>query len=114
MNRYFLLSVTLLICVNVFPQQLQLPQQTDRWQIESLNSIRWNIDKQLPHKDHIEMSGEKVSLWLQYEVDSTKQLHLKRTVVFPTFRVKPNDTHSSFMQEITDEELPTFLSTKSH
>ncbi|HNP43098.1 MAG TPA: hypothetical protein PKM63_02360 [Panacibacter sp.] len=109
MNRYFLLSVTLLICVNVFPQQLQLPQQTDRWQIESLNSIRWNIDKQLPHKDHIEMSGEKVSLWLQYEVDSTKQLHLKRTVVFPTFRVKPNDTHSSFMQEITDEELPTFF-----
>lgn len=109
MNKYFFLSATLLLCMHVFAQQPELPQQNNRWQIESTNSIRWNIDKELPHKDHIEMSGEKVSLWLQYEVDSTKQLHLKRTIVFPTFRVRPNDTHSSFMQEIADDELPTFF-----
>lgn len=93
----------------VFAQQLDLPVQTDRWEIRKDGSIFWTITDRLPHADHIEMSGQKVSLWLQYEVDAEKRLHLKRTVVFPTFRMKPNDTHSSLMQEIKDEELPQIL-----
>jgi len=95
-------------------QAIRLPEQQRRWQIQQDGSIYWAIDGNLPpgvnlpHNDHIEMSGQKVSLWVQYEVDSAKKLHLKRTVVFPAFRMKPNDTHSSLMQVINDEDLPHF------
>lgn len=85
------------------------PEQTSRWQIEPDGSIYWAVGSSLPHNDHIEMSGEKCSLWVQYEVDSSRKLHLKRTVVFPTYRMKPNNTHSSMMQVISDEDLPRFF-----
>ncbi|SHG37953.1 glucosidase family protein [Pedobacter caeni] len=90
----------------VFGQQLNLPVQTDRWQMAKDGSIFWEIKDRLPHDDHIEMSGQQVSLWLQYGVDAEKRIRLKRTVVFPGFRMKPNDTHSSLMQTIRTEELP--------
>lgn len=102
------LTVLVLLAIRnlVVAQQLNLPVQADRWELRKDGSIFWKITDRLPHADHIEMSGQKVSLWLQYEVDAEKRLHLKRTVVFPTFRMKPNDTHSSLMQVIRDEELP--------
>ncbi|MGY0036555.1 hypothetical protein [Pedobacter sp. NJ-S-72] len=92
--------------VPVYAQQHTLPEQIDRWSVSQDGSIFWKTDSRLPHADHIEMSGQKVSLWVQYEVDSLRRLHLKRTVVFPTFRMKPNDTHASLMQVIGDNELP--------
>lgn len=108
-NILSILIISWLLPTIVFAQHPVFPEQENRWQIESTGSIRWDIDNRLPHKDHIEMSGEKISLWLQYEADEEGQLHIIRTVVYPTFRVKPNDTHSSFMQEIPDAELPVFF-----
>lgn len=102
-----ILSVVLFFISNaLYAQQNVLPQQIDRWAIQQDGSIFWKIGDRLPHADHIEMSGQKVSIWVQYEVDSLRRLHLKRTVVFPTFRMKPNDTHASLMQVISDDELP--------
>src|SRR5215204_5311009 len=70
-------------------QTYQLPRQNDRWRILPDGSIEWKIDNRLPHNDHIEMSGEKVSLWMQYGVDTSGKSILNRTVVFPTFRLLP-------------------------
>ena len=84
-------------------------QQEDRWKILSDGSIEWNIDKRLPHSDHIEMSGEKVSMWLQYGVDTSGKATLNRTMVFPTFRLLPQRTIGSMMYNVTDEELPRIL-----
>lgn len=101
-----ILSILMTIWNLAKAQQLNLPVQNDRWKISNEGGILWEIKDRLSHSDHIEMSGQRVSLWLQYEVDKEKKLHLKRTVVFPGFRMKPNDTHSSLMQVIKDEELP--------
>lgn len=87
-------------------QQLALPQQNNRWVLQPDGSITWNINGRLPHADHIEMSGEKVSLWVAYRVDTAGQCHLSRTVVFPTFRMLPDDTRSHIAYTFDDNALP--------
>jgi hypothetical protein len=49
------------------------------------------------------------SLWTQYKVDSLCRLQLTRTVVFPSLRLKPNDTHGTLITEFTDQDLPRFF-----
>lgn len=90
-------------------QSYHLSQQQDRWAIQPDGSIVWNIDNRLPHADHIEMSGEKVSMWVQYGVDTSGKLSLNRTMVFPTFRLLPVRTIASMMYNVTDNDLPRFL-----
>ncbi|MCO4293978.1 hypothetical protein NF867_14020 [Solitalea sp. MAHUQ-68] len=82
----------------------------NRWRIEPNGSIYWKIEgSKLPHSDHIEMSGQQISLWLKYTVDTAKQLTMSRTLVFPSFRMKPNDTHASLMYSFGDDDLPRFF-----
>src|SRR5690242_3708600 len=84
-------------------------QQRDRWTIQPDGSIEWKIDERLPHNDHIEMSGEKVSLWVQYGVDTSGKAVLNRTMIFPTFRLLPQRTTASMMYNVTDDDLPRIL-----
>ena len=92
-----------------FAQQVTLPQQNDRWTIQPDGGIEWKIDNRLPHNDHIEMSGEKVSLWLQYGVDTSGKSNFVRTIVFPTYRLLPARTTAHMMYDVKDADLPRFL-----
>ena len=38
----------------------------NRWVINPAGGITWQIDEKIPHEDHIEMSGLKVSTVLRY------------------------------------------------
>ena len=89
--------------------QATLPKQQDRWVIQPDGSIEWIIDNRKPHFDHIEMSGQKISLWVQYGVDSAARPVLVRTMIFPTFRLLPQSTHASMMYNINDNDLPRIL-----
>ena len=104
-----LFLITIFANLHPFAQSIELPRQDDRWAIQPDGSIEWKIDGRLPHADHIEMSGEKVSLWMQYEVDSNGRPHLNRTIVFPTFRLLPQRTIAHMTYDVKDEELPRFL-----
>lgn len=105
-SRRFLTGVALLFTHGLMAQS---PAQQDRWAIQPDGSILWTVSGRLPHRDHIEMSGEKVSLWVQYGVDSSGKLSLNRTMVFPTFRLLPQRTIASMMYNVTDYDLPRFL-----
>ncbi len=83
--------------------------QLDRWAIQPDGSIEWKPDNRLPHQDHIEMSGEKVSLWVQYGADADGKPSLNRTMVFPAFRLLPVRTIASMTYNVTDNDLPRFL-----
>jgi len=82
-----------------------VPQQdsTDRWRIDRTAasplgpSIVWDVaaDERLPHQDHVEMSGERVSMVVRYGVKEDGTLHLDRTVMWPMLRTLPDDTHAS-------------------
>ncbi|MDR1880483.1 MAG: hypothetical protein LBQ78_06080 [Tannerellaceae bacterium] len=78
----------------------------NRWSIQPDGSISWKIDGRLPHADHIEMSGLRVSTVLRYGVDGTGAFQLNRSMVWPQLRTSPNDTHASLMRrfawDITD------------
>ena len=84
-------------------------QKNTRWHILNNGSIEWNVKPDDAHADHIEMSGEMASLWVQYKIDSLSRLHLTRTVIFPSFRLKPNDTHGTLITQFTDNDLPRFF-----
>jgi len=99
----------ILFLVLLLPTILMAQDNDTRWKIVNNGSIEWTIEPNDPHDDHIEMSGERVSLWLQYSVDSAQNLQLSRTVIFPTFRLKPNDTHGTLMVSFTDSDLPRFF-----
>lgn len=86
----FALALTLLNLFNLQAQQ--------RWHITPNGAIEWNPGKQLPHYDHIEMSGKKVSVVLRYGVNEKGNFELERSVVWPLLRTIPNNTHASLTQ----------------
>ena len=73
-------------------------QVKNRWQMQPDGSIAWNINGQLPHSDHIEMSGKQISVVLRYGVDADGTFRLSKSMVWPMLRTIPNDTHASLMR----------------
>lgn len=104
--KFFATILFVLLQFTLYAQQVNLSQQKDRWKIQHDGSIVWNVKDGLPHADHIEMSGEKVSLWISYRIDTAAAAKIVRTVVFPTFRMLPDDTRSHIAYTFTDDELP--------
>lgn len=89
-------------------QEIDSASQSNRWQIQPDGSIVWQVGHRLPHQDHIEMSGEKVSFWVRYGLDVNGASTIYRTVVFPTFRTLPVSTRSHISYSFTDADLPRF------
>lgn len=52
-----------------------------RWSINPDGSISWQIKDRIPHYDHIEMSGLKVSVVLRYGVNADGSFGLDKSVV---------------------------------
>jgi hypothetical protein len=108
-RSFFLLATALIVTTFSFAQQYYLPAQNDRWKIQPDGSIEWIIDNRLPHNDHIEMGGEKIALWVQYQVDTSGKAILNRTLVFPSYRLLPQRTIAHMTYDVKDEELPRFI-----
>lgn len=72
--------------------------EPSRWQMLPDGSIEWINNKQLPHNDHIEMSGKRVSVVLRYGVDEEGAFVLNKSMIWPLLRTVPNNTHASLMR----------------
>lgn len=72
--------------------------ETSRWHIAPDNQIIWSVNENIPHEDHIEMSGKAVSVVLRYGVDSEGAFRLNKSMVWPRLRTIPNNTHASLMR----------------
>ena len=70
----------------------------DRWQPTADGGIAWNVNEKLPHNDHVEMSGKRVSVVLRYGVDAQGGFVLNKSMVWPLLRTIPNNTHASLMR----------------
>ncbi len=73
-------------------------QANNRWNINAKGGITWHITENIPHEDHIEMSGLKVSSVYRYGVNSSGAFILNRSLVWPMLRSIPNNTHASLMR----------------
>jgi hypothetical protein len=73
-------------------------QNQSRWEINQSGGITWKIDSRIPHYDHIEMSGEQISVVLRYGVNESRAFVLERSFIWPMLRTLPNNTHASLMR----------------
>ena len=91
-KKVFSLFLISLLCCQV------LLMAQNRWTINPEGGITWTIDQRIPHEDHIEMSGQKVSTVLRYGIDASGAFILNRSMVWPMLRTIPNNTHASLMR----------------
>ncbi|MDR2949891.1 MAG: hypothetical protein LBV71_11875 [Prevotella sp.] len=80
----------------------------DRWVIQQDGAIQWNIADNIPHNDHIEMSGEQISTVFRYGVNTDGSFSMERSVIWPLLRTIPNNTHGSLMQRFA-VDFPSLL-----
>jgi len=103
MKRIFLfISLILVASVTV------CAQSQDRWTILQDGSIQWKPTRNLPYEDHVEMSGQMLSVVLRYGVDVQQRFHLNRSLVFPMLRMKPNKTQNNLKQRF-DVNIPAMV-----
>ncbi|WNR42670.1 glucosidase family protein [Paenibacillus roseipurpureus] len=82
-------------------------EQGTRWQISDDGGIRWDIQPgDAAHEDHIEMSGQEISLIVRYGIDAEGCLRIVRRAVWPHLRTIPNDTHASLIEDFHGECRP--------
>lgn len=99
---------TLLLFSFIFTGSLAIAQPKDRWTIQDDGAIRWDIHTNIPHNDHLEMSGQQLSVVLRYGVDAQKRFHLNRSLVFPMLRMHPNKTQNNLKQRF-DVNIPALV-----
>ena len=84
-------------------------QTPDRWTIQDDGAIRWSMSgNNFPHEDHLEMSGQMLSVVLRYGVDAQQRFHVNRSLVFPMLRMKPNKTQNNLKQRF-DVNIPAMV-----
>ncbi len=81
-----------------------------RWMLaDGGRAIVWRPSGDIPHYDHLEMTGEKVSIVLRWGVDEDGAFRCERSLVFPALRKIPDDTHASLVWR-TSADIPSALS----
>lgn len=65
------------------------------------------------YSDHIEMSGEQISVVLRWGLDDHRCFISERSLVFPMLRTLPNNTHASLMHRI-GVDIPSLISVNGH
>lgn len=93
MKKSIILSLVLALGLN------QAVMAEDRWGIipDSFVISMPVVGENLPHGDHVEMSGKKMAVVLYWDIDTNSVFGLNRALVFPMLRTVPNDTHASLM-----------------
>ena len=82
---------------------------SQRWEIRpGGRDIVWKVGSDIPHDDHIEMSGERMAFVLRWGIDPNGAFRQERSLVFPLLRTVPNDTHASLMFRMATD-IPSLL-----
>ena len=103
MKNYVLLSVALILGF------CSINAQTDRWKLADNGAIEWDIDERIPHDDHLEMSGQQLSVVLRYGVGADKSFHVNRALMFPMLRLHPVTRTQAHLQQRVDLDIPKLV-----
>ncbi|MCD8386354.1 MAG: hypothetical protein LUD17_05610 [Bacteroidales bacterium] len=80
-------------------------QEPMRWQIAD-DGITWTpASTPLPHYDHIEMSGQQISVVLRYGIDANGAFQLERSLIWPLMRTIPDNCHAATMRRFPTDYL---------
>jgi hypothetical protein len=95
--HFFILVFHCIITIQLFSQDYR------RWQLNQDGSISWQINNSVPHSDHIEMSGKRISCVLRYGVSADSSFHATRSLIWPMLRTIPNNTHASLTRQFAQD-----------
>ena len=86
-----------------------------RWTLEDAGTgiVFTPSETMLPCEDHIEMSGEQMSVVLRWGVGKDRSFHCERSLVFPMLRTVPNNTHASLMHRM-GVDIPSLVSVNGY
>jgi hypothetical protein len=96
-------TVFLLLLIQFSFTGLLMAQDYRRWQPDPDGGITWTIQNNIPHNDHIEMSGKRISSVLRYGVNADGSFHATRSLVWPMLRTIPNNTHASLTRQFAQD-----------
>ncbi len=86
----------MLLAVALIAACLTLKAET-RWTINpETNTIVMDAAQNAPHKDHIEMSGQRAAIVYYWSIDADGRYACEYHHVFPLLRMIPNNTHAFF------------------
>ena len=71
-----------------------------RWQMADDGSIVLTGEALKGYSDHVEMSGQCVSVVLRYAVQADGSFTVNKGMVWPMLRTVPNNTHASLMRRV--------------
>lgn len=77
-----------------------------RWKIVGDAAIAWEPAAGEAHHDHIEMSGERVSVIVSYGMDKAGHFSVSRQVIWPLLRFFPNRTRDHLSLVFGDDAAP--------
>lgn len=102
-NKLWFSKICFLVLFFFLNSVISFPRDSNRWQINKEGSILWIIKDKIPHYDHLEMSGKRISAVIRYGVNKNKNFKIYRTIVWPMLRTIPNDTHASLIREFNTD-----------
>jgi len=102
MKKYILLSIAFVLCACFINAQ-------DRWSLTNKGAIEWVIDNRVPHSDHIEMSGQQLSVILRYGVDKEGSFHINRALMFPMLRLHPVTRTQTHLKQRVELDIPKMI-----
>lgn len=88
--------------------------QSDRWKITQNAEIEWVIDSRLPHDDHIEMSGQQLSVVLRYGVATDSSFHINRALMFPMLRMKPVTRTQAHLKQRVELDIARLITVNEY
>lgn len=100
---------SLLLSFLIMSGFFHLNARQDRWKITDSGAIEWIIDNRLPHNDHIEMSGQQLSVVLRYGVDVDGAFSVNRSLVFPMLRMQPVTRTQANLRQRIDLDVPQMI-----
>ena len=87
-----------LFCALLAALLLPAVSYADRWNLDG-TSVLWIPGQDIPHYDHVEMSGSKAAFVLRWGVRGDGSFDCERSLVFPLLRRIPNNTHASLVRK---------------
>ena len=83
-----------------------------RWRIhETENAVVWDVKPGERHTDDLEMAGYGCAFVVKYGMEDDSFV-LGHHPVFPTLRLRPNNTHATYQMDIPSEKWPRLISMK--
>ncbi|MBQ3707755.1 MAG: hypothetical protein II889_07590 [Clostridia bacterium] len=85
-----------------------------RWHIhETENAVVWDVGPGECHTDDIEMAGYGCAFVVKYGMDESGFV-LGHHPVFPSLRLRPNNTHATYQMDIPAEKWPRLVVQDGH